>query len=614
MCGIVGFNWADKALVKKMSDIIFHRGPDHGASYVDGNISIGYRRLSIVDLSNKGCQPIFNEKRDKVIVFNGEIYNYKLLKEELIRKGHKFSSETDTEAIIHGYEEFGENICSRLKGMFAFAIWDKKKKTLILARDHIGEKPLYYFWDGKRLIFGSEIKSILLHDIKRSVNAQNLADYLSLRFSPSGNTMFRGIKKLEPGHLLFYANEQVKIKKFWELPAYSSNSDPSIEKLGSLIDSVIKEKLMADVPLGVFLSGGLDSSTVVSFLSDYIKNIKTFSIGFNDSTDETKYAELVSRKFNTDHKEIIADKDSSLSFLPEIVWHLDEPMADPASLPTYLLSKEVSKNVKVALSGEGGDEVFGGYDSPNLIKSLNKIHKIPGIIRRHIASPFSHITSNIFGYPRKQKLQLLSDIFRSNDLSENYKMLFYLPFSPDDKQLFLSNELKSLDMNTQFDRYLSNPKNLLEGTYNYYFEEWLPNDLLMKTDKMGMAHSLEIRAPFLDKELVEYSCGLHWKYKYRRALFRKVVEKRLPKEILNRKKQGFTLPLSRWFTSREFMGRTSEHLKDLRRRGFFDLKAYNSLISRPLDFRSDHRLWVLLNLELWCKEYLDNISPKNIKL
>ena len=302
MCGITGFNWADRDLIKKMTFLIEHRGPDDSGFFIDKNISLGHRRLSILDLSAKGHQPMYNENRDILVVFNGEIYNYSMLKNALLKEGHKFFSSSDTEVIVHGYESWGDNVCVKLEGMFAFALWDKRKKRLLIARDRIGKKPLYYFWNKKKLIFSSEIKTILLDkDVRREIDYQCLSDYLTMRFSIGDRTMFKHIKKLEPGHFMVYDGKNIKIESYWSLPSFEPKIQPKEQEVDKLIESSIKKRLMADVPIGVFLSGGLDSSTIVAYMSRIGAKIKTFSIGFNHPTDETLYARIISNKFKTEH-------------------------------------------------------------------------------------------------------------------------------------------------------------------------------------------------------------------------------------------------------------------------------------------------------------------------
>lgn len=614
MCGINGFNWADKPLINKMTSLLSYRGPDDSGVYVDSKISMGHRRLSIIDLSKQGHQPMFNEKEDIVIVYNGEIYNFHSLRELLQKKGHKFCSDSDTEVIIHGYEEYGEQISSMLEGMFAFALWDSKKKKLILSRDRIGKKPLYYSFKGGKLIFSSEIKAIMLCEvISKKINLQCLSDYLTLRYSFNGETIFSDIKKIEPGTYLVYENSSITLKRHWSIPELKASSKPDEKTVDDLISSAVQKRLVSDVPIGVFLSGGLDSSAIVSYMSRFSENINTFSVGFGDNTDETKYAKIVADRFSTNHKAILLDKDI-ISRLPEVVWHLDEPLADPASLPTYLLCEQVSKHVKVALSGEGGDETFGGYQTFNYINKIVLAKKFPLFMRKAAGKLLSSL-SPLFKYPNKQILNLGSEILSESDIFKMHEKMFYFPFNEEDKRKLLPESISSkINLSNPALKYLASSGNLWDNSILYYFKDWLPNDLLMKVDKTSMAHGLEVRTPFLDTGLIDYFFSLDNKYKHNRMIFRKVVSKHLPNQIMQKKKQGFTLPLSNWFAKKEFLDSLSGQFKDLSQRKIFNADYYNQIVSKPLEFRNDHRLWVLLNLELWFKMYIDNTDYNKIKL
>jgi asparagine synthase (glutamine-hydrolysing) len=610
MCGVIGFSWDDKPLAKAMADMLAHRGPDASGIYTDRGISLGHRRLSIVDLTENGSQPMFNEDNSVVVVFNGEIYNYKSIKKEL--HGHKFISTSDTEVIIHGYEQFGEKIFSMLEGMFAIALWDKKNKKLLLARDRIGKKPLYYYQHKKNIIFSSEIKSILLYsDYSRKIDQQCLSDYLSMRYSTGNRTMFKDIFKVQPGTYTVFKEGKLTIHKYWDLPKLLENYVPKKEEVDKLIEQAVEKRLMADVPIGTFLSGGLDSSTIVAYLARLGYKTKTFSVGFGDNTDETKYAELVASKFNTEHKTIILS-DDIVSLLPKIVWHFDEPLADPAAVPTFQLCKEVSKSVKVALSGEGGDESFGGYYDFNYINKLKLLAKLPSFSGKLIA-PILRKSSLVLEYPLKQQFMLASELADNNkNIILNQEKLLYLPFSKEDKKRLLQN--KKLNYNLPIESYLKYSKNPHNNIITYYFKEWLPNDLLMKGDKMSMASGLELRMPFLDIKLIDYFCKIDNKYKQDRKLFRQVVSSLLPKEILKKKKQGFVLPISNWFVKKAFQERIMPQLEDLEKRKILDSSELRKIISKPTAFRNDHRIWTLLNFELWNKEYLDDISKDKIKL
>src|SRR3989344_5155948 len=606
MCGIAGFNWSDRKLIKRMSNVMSYRGPDDSGEYIDKYVSLGHRRLSIIDLSKLGHQPMFNKDKSIAIVFNGEIWNYPQLKIELESKGYKFKSNSDTAVIIHGYTDYGEKICSILDGMFAFAIWDSKKRKLILARDKIGKKPLYYYFDNKKLIFASEIKSILEHNIMREINLDCLSDYLILRYSPDGITMLKEIQKLPAGSYAVFSSGKLDIKKYYYLPNFKARHTEDQKKADWIISESIRKRLISDVPIGVFLSGGLDSSAIVAYMSKFTKDIRTFSVGFSGSVDETKYARIVANKFRTKHKEIHLDSDI-LRNLPEVIYHFDEPLADPAALPTFLLCREVSKHVKVALSGEGGDEVFGGYQTFNSIPYLKILHSMPFFIRKLLFYPLK-LASSFSKYPKKQILLLLSEISADNSVKNNFKRLFYFPFNKEDKKQLLKNAR----INDSFDYFLNGGKTLDVSAQEYYFNEWLPNDLLMKADKMSMASSLEVRTPFLDKELISYFAGLSYKSKHNRNFFRKIVSRYLPSSIMRKKKQGFTLPLSEWFSDKKNLFRLIPFIERLKKRGIFDAVEIDKIINNPEVFRNDHKLWVLLNFEIWYEIFIDKKDYRKI--
>lgn len=609
MCGICGFNWSDESLIKRMNYIIKHRGPDDGGVHTSKGISLGNRRLSVIDLSYKGHQPMYSKEQELVIVFNGEIWNYKELKKDLVEKSYKFNSSSDTEVVLKGYAEYGDKIFEMLDGMFATAIWDAKKQRLILARDKIGKKPLYYYFDGKNFIFASEIKAILEHNfVRRETDLKCLSEYLSLRYSPGDLTMFKRIKKLPPGSFMIFQNSAFKISRYFTLPEFIKRYKPDTEKTSKLISKAIEKRMIADVPIGVFLSGGLDSSTIVAYISKIKDKIKTFSISFNSKVDESRYARIVAKRFKTDHKEIRVNKDL-ISYIPEMVWYFDEPLADPAALPTYLLCSEVSKYVKVAISGEGGDEVFGGYDSFNYIRELELINKIPFFIRKNLLSNFYTTLSKFYKYPKKHVFLAIADILKKESPEECFKELFYFPFGEDRKKI-----LKTAEKDTAFDKILKKERNFSVAAQKYYFKEWLPNDLLMKADKMSMAHSLELRTPFLDTDLIKYFAGLPYKCKYKRNLFKKTVSMLLPDKILNRKKQGFTLPIFEWFGDKAIFNRIHPFLLRLKERGIFEEYYIDYLIRNPLKFKNEHKIWLLIIFEIWYEIYIEKKPYNKIKI
>ena len=373
MCGITGFvGLNDDALLKKMCNVIKHRGPNDWGTYTDKNIGLGIRRLSIIDIKG-GHQPVHNEDRTIWIVFNGEIYNFQELRNIVEKRGHRFYTDCDTEVIVHLYEVFGEKCVDYLRGMFAFALWDSNNKRLFLARDRLGKKPLYYtYFDGK-FLFGSEIKSILqCTDVKRAVNLQSMHEFLTLQYVPGPKTMFKDIWKLQPGSTLTLKKGTLKLKKYWDITVTDKNKDEVFcsKKVLELFKESVKIRMMSEVPIGSYLSGGVDSSAVTAFMSMFSdKPVNTFTVGFGHHTDEFEYARLIAEKFKTNHKEILMEQ-KSFNLLPEILWHFDEPIADPAALPTYLISKETKKHATVALVGEGGDEAFAGYEKYGIMMKM----------------------------------------------------------------------------------------------------------------------------------------------------------------------------------------------------------------------------------------------------
>ncbi len=613
MCGITGiYGLEDKNIIRKMTDIISHRGPDDRGYYNNENVSLGHRRLSIIDLSEKGKQPMTNEDGDIVIVYNGEIYNYKELREKL--KNHKFKSNTDTEVIIHLYEEYGEDCLGYLRGMFAFAIYDKKKNRIFLARDRLGIKPLYYTKVGDTLVFASEIKSILQFGVEREVDRVSLSNYLALRFVNGPRTMFKNIRKLQPGHYIIYENGKGFIKKYWSLEYKSDNKseDYYINNLLNLMDESVKLRLMSDVPLGAYISGGIDSGTVAYFMSKHIKNLKTFSVGFDNKEDELKYAKIISDKFKTDHHEIIVKPDTS-KLLPEIVWHFDEPLADPTAIPTYLLSKKAKENVTVVLTGEGGDETLAGYEQYKIIK-LGKALKyfpfkglLPGIAKR-----FSGGTLNkFFKYAESLGEKGIDrfEYFLNNldDNTESYMSLVGIFDAKEREEILRKNEEINIDFSPLYPK-----KDWLSGLLEFETKIALPDNLLMKVDKMTMAHAVEARVPFLDHKFVEFSAKIPSNLKLKgfneKYILRKAMQNKLPREIVNRKKQRFFVPIDNWI-SKDMKEMTLNLLSEgaIQKEGLLNYSYINNVFNnyKKSKLYYARQLWNLLNFELWHRIYID---------
>ena len=522
MCGICGFNWEDNQLIKDMTDTIIHRGPDQYGYYTDSLISLGHRRLSIIDLSEKGRQPMSNEDGTIWIVYNGEIYNFKDLRKDLEKKGHKFKSDTDTEIIIHAYEEYGPGCVNFFNGMFAFAIYDSKNKKLVLARDRLGVKPLYYYFDEKsnKFIFSSEIKSIIINPLlKKELNHNALNQLIHYAYTINGETMLKGINELLPGHLMIYDFNKIKIVKYWELKNRIQNNslDYNANKLRSILSESVRKRLVADVPLGVSLSGGIDSASILHFTSELNKDkVKTFTVGFNDDSDELKDARKISEFYNTKHHEIIVDFKEITKNIPKILWNAEIPFAKPAMYATYFLAKGIkSNNVTIDLSGEGSDEIFGGYNRYSIFldNQLSNFYKS----KRIVSSYFPEI----------------------NDKNNFFKELYI-------------NELNELKPESIIKTDLDNTskEEHLNTALNFEIKKQLPGIHLLRVDKMSMAHSHEIRVPFLDYNLVEFAMTIPSNQKWntnKKYILQKAMHGLLPEEVLNRKKMPFHMPLLRYF-------------------------------------------------------------------
>lgn len=563
MCGICGFyGFEDRELLRRMTFILKHRGPDDSGFFHDRDVSLGHRRLSIIDLKT-GKQPMFNEDSSVCIVFNGEIYNHQSMREDLEKKGHRFSTNSDTESIIHAYEEYGHNCLEKLRGMFAFAIWDSGKKELFLARDHIGIKPLFYFFDEDKLIFASEIKAILAA-VQRGMNMKALDDYLTFGFSRGEDTIFDGIKKLLPGHYLMFNGRMLK-KRYWDFHMLGIDKyiASAVTNFRETFTDSLRHRMIADVPLGVFLSGGIDSSAIVAYMSRMTNEpIRTFSVGFNQETDELKYARRISEKFSTDHTEKIVDYGDVPKLIEKVVWHMDDPMSDPAILPTYLISKVAATKVKVVLTGEGADELFGGYIRYNYL--VGKYGYLPSVVR-----------SKAYGYQMT--------LFRDRDK----------------KKLF--GESLSIG------KIASN----LNQAIDFELRNSIPDQMLVKVDRATMAASIEARVPFLDKDMIKLSSRMHPSLKIRRGegkfVVKKALEGTLPKEIIYRKKHGFSVPLVQWFTG-ELRDYASQILLDSETNKNFGFNDYRirKILPGPNGFRRSgdaFRVWRLLVLGQFQKLY-----------
>lgn len=602
MCGFVGFcddSKNKKKIIRDMADIIKHRGPDSDGYYVDNNIALGFRRLSIIDL-DKGSQPIFNEDKDKVIVFNGEIYNYKEIREELKSKGHKFSTNTDTEVILHGYEEYKEDILNKLRGMFAFVIYDIKEKSLFGARDFYGIKPFYYYYDNENFLFGSEIKSFLgSPNFKKELNKDMLSQYLTFQCSIGEDTFFKNTYKLLPGYYFIYKDKELEVKKYYEVKL-EPNDDKSLDEWVSGIREVIDNSVLAhkvsDVEVGSFLSSGVDSSLIAKLSSVD----KTFTVGYdNKKYSEIDYAKEFSDKINVSNVSKKISKEEYFKEFSNVQYYMDEPLADASAVMLYFLSKTASKHVKVCLSGEGADEIFGGYNIYHEPYSVSWYNKIPYFIRKCIGIlvyPFRNYTGFNFLYRRSKKIEDRyignAFIFEPNDAKKivnfNYGNKTYKDFT---KPYY--DKVSDLDVVTKM-QYID-------------FNFWLIYDILLKADKMSMANSLEVRVPYLDREVIEYASKLPSKYKIvgneTKYAFRKVAKEELADKVADKKKLGFPVPIREWLKEDDVYQEVKNIF--LESEYFFKPKKIIKLLDDHRAGKRDNsrKIWTIYTFLVWYQEY-----------
>jgi asparagine synthase (glutamine-hydrolysing) len=563
ICGIFEFHRRDiipEALVHRMNDTMIHRGPDDEGIYVGEGIGLGFRRLSIIDLSG-GHQPISNEDGRIWVMLNGEIYNYAELRQDLLNRGHQFRTRSDTESIVHLYEEYGEDCFRRLRGMFAIALWDSRERKLVLARDRVGKKPLFYSADEKGILFGSELKALLAaNGLSRSIDNEALADYFSFGYVPAPKTIYRAVRKLLPGHYLVASKKGLREVCYWEL-SFGNVENRSEEEWGELLRHQICEatrvRLMSDVPLGAFLSGGVDSSSVVAMMSHLMKRpVTTCSIGFEDKEyNEAGYARQVAEQFKSEHHEEIV-RPSALEILDKLVWHYDEPFADSSAIPTYYVSKVARNYVTVALGGDGGDESFAGYRRYMHDYFENRFRQyVPAPLRSGVFGPLGNWYPALAWAPRMFRAKATFQSLSRTPLEGYFNSVSY--FRPAEKQrLFTSDFRNSLNgydsievLRHYYDR--AGTEDLLSRIQYVDIKTYLTDDILAKVDRASMAVSLEVRAPLLDHHLLELAAQIPSSLKLRgrtgKYIFKKAMASQLPEGILNRPKMGFAIPLDRWF-------------------------------------------------------------------
>jgi asparagine synthase (glutamine-hydrolysing) len=627
MCGITGIVRSDGApvdrdLLARMNQAIEHRGPDEDGFYLSDGVGLAMRRLAIIDLKS-GQQPIHNADSTAWIVFNGEIYNYRELRKDLEGRGHRFYTDSDTEAIVHAYDEFGTACPKYLRGMFALAIWDTRTKSLFLARDRVGKKPLLYAQVNGQLVFGSEFMALLQHpDVSRDVNYEAIHHYLSFLCVPSPLTAFQSISKLPPGHSLLWKQGEIKLERYWEIDfahKISIDEEEAGERVVDLLRDAVRVRLMSEVPLGAFLSGGIDSSAVVALMAQESSDkVKTFSIGFEEQDfSELHHARRVAEHVGTEHHEFIVKPDA-MEILPTLVEHYGEPFADSSAIPSYYVSRETRKHVTVALNGDGGDECFAGYERYAAMSMAQRYVKLlPAAIRngviRNLANALPQAQS------RKNPLRKAQRFLDAASLSPVQRYLRWVSaFDDQAKRNIYSDEFRSETAAFSTVSFLepwfarANGAGIVDASLLTDTMTYLPNDLLVKMDIASMTVSLEARSPFLDHHLMEFAASLPERLKLRgmttKYLLKQVLKKFVPEENLTRAKMGFGIPIGHWFrgSMQSFLRETLLSEKALSR-GLFNPDKVRQMIDQHVERKVDHdqRLWTLLMLELWFERFID---------
>ncbi|WP_026673803.1 asparagine synthase (glutamine-hydrolyzing) [Alkalihalobacterium bogoriense] len=614
MCGFVGFAHSSvdnkTETIEKMMNAIIHRGPDSGGVYSDQDVTFGFRRLMIIDLSEEASQPMFNEDRRYVLVFNGEIYNYQELREDLIEKGHSFQSHSDSEVIIHGYEEYGVDLLQKVRGMFAFAIWDTKEETLFMARDFVGIKPLYYSQnttDGS-LLFGSEIKSFLHQPaFKKELNKKALKPYLTFQYSVLDETFFKGVFKLKPGHYMIYKKGSMEIKPYWDISfdEKENSLDHYIKEIKATLKESVEYHKISDVKVGSFLSGGVDSSYITALLMPN----KTFSVGFKDHEgifNETNLAERLSDILKIENNKKMVDADEFFEKVPTIQYHMDEPQSNLSSVPLYFLSELARKHVTVVLSGEGADEIFGGYVWYQNSPKMEKYKKIPFGIRRSLSSiskklPENRITSFLVKGGLKVEEQFIGQakVFEEQDaltvLKEDYR------------------NAPSIESITK--EYYDNVKDKDDLTKMQYIDMklWLPGDILLKADKMSMAHSIELRVPFLDKQVMEMASHIPAPLRVNETntkfALREASNEVLPEEWANREKVGFPVPFRYWIREEKYYNLVKEVFQSEEAHEFFNVEELMRYLNEHFEEKHNYAryIWTVYVFLVWYKKFFKEL-------
>jgi len=619
MCGIVGFTNKTKnadAIIGKMMERIRHRGPDAEGKYVDADVALGHRRLSIIDISSSGDQPIFNEDRSMVLVFNGEIYNYREIRDELVRSGHTFATNTDSEVLVHGYEEYGTKLLGKLRGMFAFVIWDSKKKELFGARDFFGIKPMYYALMGETFMFGSEIKSFLEHpDFKKELNEAALENYLTFQYSPTGETFFKNVFKLMPAHYLKYNSGGLEIKRYWDI-AFEEDKNKSLKDWVDDISDTFRDSVsahkIADVEVGSFLSSGVDSSTVAA-----VANVdKTFTVGFgkDEKYNEIGFAKEFSKAIGKDNYSKVISPEEYWGSLEKIQYHMDEPLADPSAVALYFVCNIASEKVKVALSGEGADEIFGGYNVYS-DPGGTLYDRLPRFFKRGVGKLAQKL-------PAKRGVNFF--VRKGKTVEERFIGNAYM-FTPAERKELLKITTSAPDPMKITGHYYKRVKKADDVTKMQYLDLhlWLSGDILLKADKMSMANSLEVRVPFLDKKIMKLAQGIPVKYRVTRKqktqqtkyitkyAMRLAAKNNTPKgteKTSEKKKLGFPVPIRVWLRQDKYYAIVKDAFESQSSKMFFDTALLEKLLEDHKNGKADNsrKIWTVFTFLIWYRVYFEH--------
>lgn len=611
MCGFVGFtNTKDNSnrIIEDMMDKIRHRGPDSGGKYTDEDIALGFRRLSIIDITESGDQPIYNEDRSKVLLFNGEIYNFQSIREELVAKGHIFTTKTDSEVLLHGYEEYGEKLLDKLRGMFAFVIWDTKTKELFGARDFFGIKPLYYAVMGDTFMFGSEIKAFLAHpDFKKELNEIALENYLTFQYSPTNETFFKNVYKLPAAHCFKYKNGKLDVKRYWDIN-FNADEKPDMDEWVDRISDTFKNSVeahkIADVEVGSFLSSGVDSSYVAS-----VANVdKTFTVGFGEDEkyNEIGWAKEFSQYIGKENISKVISPEEYWSNIKRIQYHMDEPLADPSCIALYFVCNKASEYVKVVLSGEGADEIFGGYNVYKEPLGSHAYKSLPKFIRRGIGNVASHL-------PQKRGVNFL--VRNGKDLEERFIGNAYM-FTPKDRKKLLKIKTNAPDPTVITAPFYDKVKDKDQITKMQYLDLhlWMTGDILLKADKMSMANSLELRVPFLDKKIMELAEQIPWRYRVStentKLAMRQAALRAAPPKTANKKKLGFPVPIRVWLKEDKYYGIVKDSFTSPAAEKFFNTDLLVKLLDEHREGKYDNsrKIWTVFIFLQWYAVYFEGAS------